>query len=137
VSLTVTAAQRDALYDQILDRLSGIGDVWLAVSREDYDVAARLGRAYSDDLRLLIDDLGWGEGRGSSVELSTPPDVLRRALTRLRDAAASHDASQRELRDELRESEQRDRLVMEACRRVLGELDGRVEQEARAREPEP
>ena len=31
MSLTITAAQRDALYDQILDRLSGIGDIELAI----------------------------------------------------------------------------------------------------------
>ena len=34
MKLTITAEQRDALYGQIFDRLSGIGDVWLAVSME-------------------------------------------------------------------------------------------------------
>jgi hypothetical protein len=36
--------------------------VWLAVSHKNYDAADRLGREYSDDLRLVLDDLGWGEG---------------------------------------------------------------------------
>jgi hypothetical protein len=122
MKLTISAAQRDALYDQILDRLSGIDDVWFAARAKNYDAARRLGREYSDDLRLLTDDLGWGKGRGGDVELSTPPDVLRRALSRLRDAAATHHASQEGLRAEIREAEERDRLVVEACRRVLADL---------------
>ena len=32
VSVTISHAQRDAVYDQILDRLSGIEDIWLAAS---------------------------------------------------------------------------------------------------------
>jgi hypothetical protein len=76
----ITAAQRDALYDQILDRLSGIGDIEVAIQARDYEHAERIGREYSDDLRLLLDDLGIGEGDGGSVELNTPPEVLRRVL---------------------------------------------------------
>lgn len=123
MNLTITAAQRDALYDQIFDRLSGIGDVWIAASNENYDLAARLGREYSDDLRLVLDDLGWGEGLGGPIGLTTPPDVLRRALTRLRDAAVNLDAGQEKERAEVREAEERNRLVVEACRRVLAGLD--------------
>jgi hypothetical protein len=123
MSLTITAQQRDALYGRILDRLSGIGDVWLAACVDDFDAAERLGREYSDDLRLVLDDLGWGDGIGTTVELTTPPDVLRRALTRLRDAAVSLDASQQAERAELRESEERNHLVVEACRQVLAALD--------------
>lgn len=43
MSLSITAAQRDALYDQILDRLSGIGDIALAIERENYAAAERVG----------------------------------------------------------------------------------------------
>ncbi len=123
MTLTISAEQRDALYGQILDRLSGIGDVWLAVSSENFDAAERLGQAYSDDLRLVTDDLGWGKASGETIELSTPPDVLRRALSRLRDAAVSHEASQREERAEVREAEERNHLIVEACRQVLTDLD--------------
>jgi hypothetical protein len=78
VTPTISSAQRDALYDQILDKLSGIGDVWLAVSAQDYVAADRLGRAYSDDLRLVLDDLGWDDGPPlAAIELTTPSDVLR------------------------------------------------------------
>lgn len=123
MTLTITAEQRDALYDQILDRMSGIGDVWLAVCAENYDAAQRLGREYSDDLRLVVDDLGWGEAAGATIELSTPPDVLRRTLSRLRDAAVSHEASQQALRAEVEESARRNQLVVEACRQLLTDLD--------------
>jgi hypothetical protein len=123
---TITAEQRDALYDQILDRLSGIGDVWIAVCSNRHDVAERLGREYSDDLRLVLDDLGgFGDGSGRPVELTTPPEVLRRVLGRLRDQAMSHDAITESERIEVRELEQRNRRVIEACRQVLADLDGK------------
>jgi hypothetical protein len=41
VAATISNAQRDALYDRILDRLSGIGDVWLVASTENYKAAER------------------------------------------------------------------------------------------------
>jgi hypothetical protein len=123
MSPTITAAQRDALREQIADRLGGIGDIGLAVSAENYDAARRLALEYSDVLRLVSEDLGWGEGTGEAVELRTPPDVLQRALTRLRDATVTHEASQQQERAEVREIEQRNRLVLEACQQVLADLD--------------
>jgi hypothetical protein len=123
MTLTITAEQRDALYDNILDRLSAIGDVWTAASKEDYEAADRLGREFSDSLMLVLGDLGWGEGTGEPVELTAPPDVLRRAFTRLRDLASSHTASIEEEQQEAREMEERNRLVMEACMLVLTDLD--------------
>jgi hypothetical protein len=44
-------------------------------------------------------------------------------LTRLRDAAVNLDASQQEERAEVREAEERNRLVVEACQQVLTGLD--------------
>jgi hypothetical protein len=123
MALSITKKQRDALYDQILDRLSGISDIWLAVGMENYDAAQRLGRDYSDDLRLVTDDLGWGEGRSGSIELTAPPDVLRRVFGRLHDAAASHTASQERDWAEARDMQERNRVVTEACRSVLADLD--------------
>jgi hypothetical protein len=122
MSLTITAAQRDALYDQILDRLSGIGDIELAIQAENYAAAERLGREYSDDLRLLLDDLGFGDGNGEPVELTAPPEVLRRVLPRLRELANSHTASLEPEWIEAREITERNRLVSEACEAVLAGL---------------
>lgn len=55
MTLTVTAEQRDALYDQILDRLSGIGDIEMVVQAENFDVAERPS---SSDLPVYC-DLCW------------------------------------------------------------------------------
>jgi hypothetical protein len=122
MSLTISAEQRDALYDQILDRLSGIGDIEIAVQAAKFETAERLGRAYSDDLRLLVNDLGFGHGDGELVELTSPPDLLRRALARLRDLAEAHSASQEAELAAVWELKDRNRLVAEACTSVLGEL---------------
>jgi hypothetical protein len=124
MSLTITAAQRDALYDQILDRLSGIGDIEVAIKAESYADAERIGREYSDELWLLLDDLGVGEGNGEPVELSAPPEVLRRALPRLRQLALGHSAGLEAEMAEVQEVRERNRLVSEACEAVMAGLDG-------------
>ena len=59
MSIKITAAQREALYVQVLDHLSGIGDLWLAIDAGEYEKADSLGHAFADDLRLLLEDLGW------------------------------------------------------------------------------
>ncbi len=124
MSLTISAAQRDALYDQILDRLSGIGDIEIAIGAEQYDRAERIGREYSDDLRLLLDDLGIGKGDGRPLALVTPPDVLHRVLPRLRERAEKHSAGLEAELTESRMIKERNRLVSEACAAVLANLDG-------------
>lgn len=121
--ITISAAHRDALYEHILGRLSGIGDVWLAISRGDPDTAKRLAREYSDDLRLLLDDLGWGDGLGRSIELTTPPDVLRRIFSRLREIAASQRVSEQAEWAELQAFVELYELVAEACQTVLAGLE--------------
>jgi hypothetical protein len=123
MSLTITAAQRDALYDQILDRLSGIGDIELAIESENYEAAERLGREYCDELRLL-EDLGIGEGSGESVELTAPSDLLRRVLPRLRDLAERHTASLEPEWIEVSGIKERSRLVSELCETVLADPAG-------------
>ncbi|HEY0319185.1 MAG TPA: hypothetical protein VGC49_12945 [Solirubrobacterales bacterium] len=123
MTITITAEERDALYDQILIRLSGIGDVWIALEAKNYELADRLGREYSDDLRLVLDDLGWGEGSGESLELTTPAEVLRRVFRRLRDTALSRQAVEERERAEARTSEERNRRLLNTCRRVLTDLE--------------
>jgi hypothetical protein len=125
--VTITAEQRDAPYDQILDRLTGIGDIEMALQSGDFEAAERLGQEYSDDLRLLVDDLGFGESHGETIALTTSPEVLRRALVRLRELATAHSASQEAEFAELREIKDRSRLVTEACASVLDAI-GDVEE---------
>jgi hypothetical protein len=123
MTATITGAQRDALYDKVLDRLSGIEDIWLAASTGKDETADRLGREYSDELRLVADDLGWGSGPGlETIELTTAPEVLRRVFVRLRETVAAE-------RDHLgadwiesRQLEERNRLLGEACDSVLESL---------------
>lgn len=125
MNVGITGAQRDALYDGLLDRLSGIEDIWIAASREDYETAERLGREYCDDLRLIMDDLGWGEGaRAEEIKLTTPPEVLRRTFERLRDSVETERAAQAASWAESRTIEDRNRLAGEACASVLEALDG-------------
>lgn len=124
MSIAITARQRDLLYDEILDRLSGIGDVWLAVCAKDFERAGRLALAYSDDLRIVGDDLGWGDAHDRApIELTTPPDVLRRALARMRDGAQRLDASEEAERSQLRANQEHNQLVAETCRQLLADLD--------------
>jgi hypothetical protein len=124
MTVTITAAQRNALYDQVLNRLSGIGDIVLAIKLENYDLAERLGREYSDDLRLLLDGLGFGNGDGQAVELTASPEVLRRVLPRIRDWALDLAANQEPEWAEASKMKQRNQLVVETCEAVLADLGG-------------
>jgi hypothetical protein len=128
-----TPEQRDALYDQILDRLSGIGDIELAVRAGRYDSASRLCEEYSDELRLLRNDLGFGESSGQRIWVTTAPEVLQRVLPRLRKAAEGFTASQEPEWAAVREMRDRSRLVAEACTNVLDELGDAADPTAKAR----
>jgi hypothetical protein len=126
VPVTISAKQREALYTQVLDHLSGVGDLWLAIDAGDYQQADTLGRAFADDLRLLLDDLGWpdrtdlpADGR---VELTMAPEDLRRVIGRLRDEAAEMFADTLPRTGEDRELLRRTGLAVEAAGRVLGAI---------------
>lgn len=122
MSVRITAVERDALYEQISVRLSGIDEVWMAVEAGDYARADRVGREFSDDLRLILDDLGWGAGSGEPLELITPPDVLRRVCTRMQSKAEAQREMEEEERARGQQREEQTQRVLETCRRVLGEL---------------
>jgi hypothetical protein len=122
VSVQVTAAERDTLYDQVFIRLSGIDSLWFAVQNGEWEEADRLAREYVDDLRLVLEDLGWGEGSGEALELRTPPDVLRRVLTRMQKQAEEQQKAEEEERREGRLREEQRLRLMQTCRRVLAEL---------------
>lgn len=117
------AAQADALREHLISRLTGISDLWLAVSREEFDIADRLAGEYSDELRLLHDDLGWQQ-RAGDLELTTPPDVLRRTFRRLRETAAVQRISEEAEWHEFQRFIERNALLGEACDVVLGGLGG-------------
>ena len=120
--MRITAAERDALFEQIHARLSGIDELWAAAATEDWARADQAARDFSDDLRLIVDDLGWGEGRGRELELTTPPEVLRRVLTRMQRRGEERREVEEEERGDLTVREEQTAHLLEVCRRVLGEL---------------
>jgi len=122
VSVRITAEERDALYEQIFVRLSGLDEVWSAAQLGEYERADRVAREFSDDLRLILDDLGWGEGSGEPLDLVTPPDVLRRVCTRMRTRAEALRELEEAERAEGRAREEQTQRLLKTCRRVLGEL---------------
>ena len=120
--VTITRAQRDAIYEMVINHLSGIGDVWLGVHRRDFGDAKRLGRRFAEDLRLL-EDLGWSETIDQeTVTLTMPPGELTRTLARLhKDAAGALGTYvSRPKADE--EFAQRDLAASEALGEILGRL---------------
>ncbi len=134
MTLMITTGQRDALYDLILDRLSGIGDIELAIKAKNYEAAERLGREYSDDLRLLH-DLGFGESCVEPVVLSSPAEVLLRALPRLREVADRLSASIEPKRVEDEELRERNRLISEACGALLIDLGSQCQETSQGGSP--
>lgn len=122
MSVLISATERDALYEEIYIRLSAIDEVWMAAEAKNFEQADRLAREFSDDLRLILDDLGWGEGGGEPFELTSPPDVLRRVCTRMGGRAEELQEVEAEERAERQAREERTQRTLETCRRVLGEL---------------
>ncbi len=121
--LKITAEQGDALYRHILVRLTGINDINLALDRKDFQEAARLSDEFADCLRLVHDDLGWGEAVQGSLEFRSPTDVVRRALTRVKERAEVEDGLEAEEAADLEASRNQNLLVRETCSQVLAELD--------------
>ncbi len=122
MTVAITGAERNALYERIVMRLNGIDDVYRAVEQEDWASAQELGEEFSDLLRFVCTDLGWGERADESLPLTAPPDVLTRAAATLRELAKS-DADHFETeRREAEEQENEARYLQQTCERLLEEL---------------
>jgi hypothetical protein len=124
VPITITAEQRDALYDDLLTHLSGLDDLWAAIDRGSYELADRLGREFTDDLRLILEDLGWGDvSGGGTVDLTLASDALRRVLTGLRGRAKRHAEGEAAVAlSEAREARGQSILVVKTCDELLTTL---------------
>jgi hypothetical protein len=57
VPIPITRAQRDAIYEIVIDHLTTIGNVLLCVERREFAEAKGMGREFSEALRL-VEDLG-------------------------------------------------------------------------------
>ena len=127
--VTITGAQRDAVYELVITRLTAIGDVWLSVKRREFADAKKLGGEFAEDLRLL-EDLGWAETIDHEpVVLTQPPQELARLH---KDASASVGTYVSRPKDE-EELAQRDVAACDA----LGEILTRLSQPIEAREVAP
>lgn len=122
MTIVITGEDRDALYERIVIRLNGIDDVYRAVEQEDWASAQELGQEFSDLLRFVCADLGWGKRTDESLHLSTPPDVLARAAEVLRDLARSDAAHFESERRDAEEQESEARSLQQTCERLLEEL---------------
>jgi hypothetical protein len=120
-TVTISGAQRQVFYELVLDHLSGIGDLRIAVENEDFATAERLGIEFGEDLRLM-EDLGWDKAFRDDVDLTMPPEDLAEVLTRLR-ADAEGGLSESEHERESRETDEaaRDRyqLALDTCKGLL------------------
>lgn len=124
-TVTISGAQREVFYELVLDHLSGIGDLQIALEREDFATAERLGIEFGEDLRLM-EDLGWGKEFRDDVDLTMPPEDLAEVLKRLRADAAgglSESEHERESRETDEQARRRYQLALDTCEGLLVLLD--------------
>lgn len=119
--ITISAAERDLLYDRVLIHPSRIESVWVAAHHRDYTAAERLGRQHSDELLIVLDDLGWGDPQGRAVVIASPPDLLRRVTESLCEVEEAKDADVRNGREATRKAKE-NQEVSAMCEVVLGQL---------------
>jgi hypothetical protein len=89
MAITIDRAQRDAIYSQIRNDLSGVDDISRLLDGGDIEAALRHRRWFEDDMRLL-DDLGWKpEPTSEQFELTMPAVDLARLFGRLNGEAGA------------------------------------------------
>jgi hypothetical protein len=111
-AITITRAQREAIYAHLLLDLSAIGDIHIVLNNGDHETAQRYRHQFEDDMRLL-DDLGWEpEAPGERIELTMAPDRLAPTMRRLHELAS--DALANHLRPDAEEQRQAEQKVV-AC----------------------
>jgi hypothetical protein len=121
----ITSTQRDAVYRQILDHMGNAGDLSLLVEHGDLRAARRLAREVSDDLRLVLDALGWGETSSDGyVELELPGEQLRRTFARLRQRAVEDRDTSPQGPTDAQPPYERALIVIETCDQVLAVVGG-------------
>ncbi|MEV4423068.1 hypothetical protein AB0L40_24280 [Patulibacter sp. NPDC049589] len=120
--VTITREQRDAIYEAVMNHLSGIGDVGLLVDNGDATSAQRLARTFVEDLRLL-EDLGWAaQADAETVTLTMASGELTRAFTRLHHDAADALAAYVSRPKEDEEIAQGNLAAADALAAVLGQI---------------
>jgi hypothetical protein len=125
---TIDRERRDALYELILDHLSGLGDFWIAIEEKDFARAERLGIEFGEDFRLL-DDIGWEPEHGhATVALMMQPHDLMELLRRLQaeaECVLAGSACARLLQEEEESATQRYQRAKSTCEELIEKLDPR------------
>jgi len=127
MSVTITRAQRDALYEEVLGELTGVGDIYICLDHGDAEQARRLWERFEGQLRLL-DDIGWGAVEAQErFSLDMPHELLVRTLGRLQERAEQAVGSHISEPKDGVEIAERGLRVIGACRAALGQLAAREE----------
>ena len=135
VAITINRSERDAIYQEVLTDLTGVGDIDIALRNDDYETARRDRRRCEDDMRLL-DDLGWVPDQDrDEFELTMPPDGLARVLERLNASAGATLHSHIVEPNEQREIAERALRAQTAYGNVLAQLAWPPEIEPSSRQP--
>jgi hypothetical protein len=120
--ITISGEERNALFNQIADRLTGIDVVYTSLEVRDWETAQRVGQEFADLLRFLCEDIGWGEGGDDVYVLTSPPNVLQRVIGFVHKAAlADREVHERE-RDEAGDDVTEAKQLQEMCERILGSV---------------
>jgi hypothetical protein len=126
---TITQDQRNGLYELVRNHLAGIEDIWTTLEQnKDFATAERLGIEFGEDIRLL-QDLGWTPTDSrQAVDLTMPTHNLIELLQRLHGDAKQllvESPSERKSREEDEQVNERFQLGLDACEKVLADLDPR------------
>lgn len=120
--LTIKPTARGILRRQVLDQLSGIGDIHTALADDQWATAQTLRRRYENCMRLL-DDLGWRDDDPAEEFAITMDRLpLMRVLARLHERASEEVERQVEQMEEEREPLHESLVTVSVCGDILLKL---------------
>lgn len=124
-TIMIDADQRNALYEQVRDHLSGVGDLWTTLEdKKDYATAERLASEFGGEFRLMA-DLGWDpDDDRETVELTMAPLDLIEVATRLSENAKGGLADVEEEREAVAPPPliEHYKLTLKTCEEILTAL---------------
>lgn len=125
--MKISTAERDALYALVINNFAGDADALVRAERAGcWEDCYRLGRRLVNGLRLIQDGgLDWGDdSSGDDIELTLPPDDLRRILDGLRREAVLHRESVRPDFEEQISDWEGIQMAATACTNALRQVRG-------------
>jgi hypothetical protein len=123
MAIQISPEQRRALYKRMLDQLRSFDDLMNAVEAGDLESAYRSGRRFLDALRLIQEEIGWGEHHAGSLELRCiPSQELSSILNRIREEAAAQHERERPEQEEFQATWNATGLVRDTCDELIALL---------------